>query len=197
MHLYTMFVSGGTPVRATTISGLEDAPSWSPDGNWLAFLHTAGSKFFLAKVRPGSGDPPVDLGEATGRSVPTWSPTGKWIAMHGAGDKLMLFSPDDKSTVELPGDAGPCAWSRDGKTLYQVRMEPPALVAIDIATRKEKKLRDLPGLAPFTSLNPGLQASLTQDGKSIVYSVNRPRQEVWILDGVQTPRPWWQRMTGR
>ena len=116
--------------------------------------------------------------------------------MHGAGDKLMLFSPDGKTPVELPGDAGPCAWSRDGKTLYQVRMDPPALVAIDIATRKEKKLRDLPGLAPFTSLNPGLQASLTQDGKSIVYSVNRPRQEVWILDGVRTPRPWWQRMIG-
>jgi hypothetical protein len=79
------------------------------------------------------------------------------------------------------------AWSRDGKTLYQIRAVKPALVAIDVATGKERVLRDLPGLAPHSTVSPGLRASLTSDGKSIVYSVNRPREEIWILEGVRAP----------
>jgi hypothetical protein len=78
-----------------------------------------------------------------------------------------------------------------------VRMGNPALVAIDIATGKETKLRDLPGLEPYAGSNPGLRASLTSDGKSIVYTVNRPRTEIWTLDGVQTPHSWWERILGK
>jgi Tol biopolymer transport system component/tRNA A-37 threonylcarbamoyl transferase component Bud32 len=197
VHVYTTFVSGGTPVRATNIDGLEDAPTWSPDGNWIAFGHIVGADFVLGKVRPGSGERPIDLGRIGGGAVPAWSPTGEWIAMHDGEDKLTLFSPDGKPSRALPGDGGPVAWSRDGKTLYQVRAEPPALVAIDITTKKETKLRDLEDLAPYTASSPGLMASLTSDGKSIVYTVNRARTEIWILDGIQPPRPWWQRMFGR
>ncbi|MGA7235940.1 MAG: protein kinase [Bryobacteraceae bacterium] len=194
VHVYTTFVSGGTPVRATNIDGLEDAPTWSPDGNWIAFGHVVGNDFVLGKVRPGSGEKPVDLGPVGG--IPVWSPTGEWIAANDGHGKLTLFSPDGKPSRPLPGDGGPFTWSRDGKTLYQVRVEKPALVAIDIATAKERKLRDLED-PPFASSSPGLMASLTSDGKSVVYTVNRPRTEIWILDGIQTPRPWWQRMFGR
>jgi hypothetical protein len=31
------------------------------------------------------------------------------------------------------------------------------------------------------------------DGR-IVYTVNRLRTEIWILDGIQTPRAWWRRI---
>ncbi len=197
LRIYTTFVSGGAPVRVTNSEGLEDAPTWSPDGNWIAFGHVSGPDFQLAKVRPGSGERPIDLGRAGGNAVPAWSPTGEWIAMHGPSGKLMLFSPEGKPPRELPGDAGPCAWSRDGKTLYQVRGDRPALFAIDIASGAEKKLRDLEDLTPYSSINPGWMASLTADAKSIVYSVNRPRNEIWILDGIQPPHPWWKRILGK
>jgi Tol biopolymer transport system component len=197
VHIYTAFVSGGTPVRVTKEPGLEDEPTWSPDANWIVFGHLAGHGLRLAKARPGSGEAPMELGLVGGPSVPAWSPTGEWIAMHDDHGNLMLFSPDGKPARKLPGDGGPCAWSRDGKTLYQVRMGNPALVAIDIATSKETKLRELPGLEPFSSSNPGLRASLTSDGKSIVYTVNRPRTEIWILDGVQTPHTWFERILGK
>ena len=146
VHVYTTFVSGGTPVRATNIDGLEDAPTWSPDGNWIAFGHIVGNDFVLGKVRPGSGEKPVDLGRIGG-GIPVWSPTGEWIATHDGHGKLTLFSPDGKPPRPLPGDGGPFTWSRDGKTLYQVRVEQPALVAIDIATAKERKLRRSGGSA--------------------------------------------------
>jgi Tol biopolymer transport system component len=154
LYIYTAFVSGGAPVRATSGNAeLEAAPAWSLDHN----------------------------------SVPAWSPTGEWIAMHGDG-KLILFSPDGKPSRTLPGDDGPVAWSRDGKVLYQIRMSPPALFGIDVASGREQKLRDLAGLRPYAAFNPGLHASLTSDGKSIVYTVNRERREIWILAGIQKPR---------
>jgi Tol biopolymer transport system component len=197
VHIYTAFVSGGTPIRVTKEPGLEDEPAWSPDGNWIVFGHLTGHGFLLAKAHPGSGEAPTDLGPVGGSAVPAWSPTGEWIAMHDDHGNLMLFSPDGKPSRKLPGDGGPYAWSRDGKTLYQVRMGSPALVAIDIGAGKETKLRDLPGLEPYTSSNPGLRASLTSDGKGIVYTVNRPRTEIWILDGVQTPHTWFERVLGK
>ena len=75
-----------------------------------------------------------------------------------------------------------------------MRIDPPELVAIDIAKGSAKTIRELPGQAPYATMNPGLRAALTGDGKSIVYTVNRPRQEIWILDGVQEPRAWYQRL---
>jgi eukaryotic-like serine/threonine-protein kinase len=198
IHVYTAFVSGGTPVRATTGAELEDAPAWSPDGQWLAFQRVVNNSLKLSKVRPGSGEPPVDIGTAVSNPIPAWSPTGEWIAASGENGVLTLFSPDGKLSRVLPGgDGGPVVWSRDGKTLYHLHVNPPALSAIDIATGRERKLRDLPGLAPYSSLNPGLQASFLSDGKSIVYTVNRPRQEIWILNGLQEPRPWYMRLFGK
>jgi TolB protein len=198
IHIYTAFVSGGTPVRAT--SGeleFEAAPSWSPDGKWISFEHVAHSSLQLAKVRPGSGEPPVDLGAIASNPVPAWSPSGEWIAACNDKGAPTVFSPDGKPPRLLPGnDCGPFAWSRDGKTLYQVRFA-PALFAIDIATGREQKLRDLADLEPFAGLNPGLRASLTSDGKNIVYTVDRLRVEIWILDGIQSPRTWYERLLGR
>src|SRR5579862_348717 len=116
----------------------------------------------------------------------------------GADDKLTLFSPDGKTSRKLPsGDQGPLAWSRDGKTLYHLTLGPPALMAIDIATGSQKKLRDLPGLTPYAGMNPGLCAGITPDGKDIVYTVNRARRELWILDGLQEPPAWYRRIFSR
>jgi Tol biopolymer transport system component len=194
--IYTVFASGGSAVRATTETvSTERSPTWSPDGNWLAFCHSAESGSRLAKVRPGAGEPPVDLG-ACGASLPEWSPTGEWIATGDPSGGLTLVSPEGNGRRTLSG-YGPVAWARDGKTVYQLRSELHSLVAIDVVTGKERTLRDLGELIPFSTLSPGLRASLTPDGKSIVYTVNRPREEIWILDGLQTPRPWYARLWGR
>jgi len=187
-YVYTLFAAGGSPVRATHETGvLEFAPTWSPDGNWLAYVRFQSGTDALMKIRPGSGDPPVRISAHNTSSVPVWSPTGEWIADYDEHDHPLLISPDGAKTKVLPGDQGPVVWSRDGKTLYQVREQPTALYAIDIAAGKDRKIRDLPGLVPTARLNPGIKASLSQDGKSIIYTVNRARQEIWLLDGVKAP----------
>ena len=196
VHLYTVFASGGAPVRATTGSDLEFCATWSPDGNWLAYSVVIGSTPALFKVRPGSGEAPVKVAGTYGQAAPVWSPDGSWIADHLDG-RLVLISPDGKQHRELPGDAGPVAWSHDSRTLYQVRYKTPALYAVDVASGKDRKLRDLPDLRPFSAGNPGLSAALTSDEKTIVYTVNRARSEIWILDGARRPSPWYERLIGK
>ena len=192
-HIYTLFVSGGTPVRASSSKDQEFCATWSPDGEWLAYSALVGPVGQLMKVQPGSGEAPISISQTFGIAAPVWSPTGEWIADHDREERLMLVSPDGKSQRLLPGDSGPVAWSRDGKSLYQVRAAPPALFSIEIATGKERKLRDLPDLEPYSNGRPGFSAALTQDSASIVYSVLRPRSEIWILSGIERPRPWYSR----
>ncbi len=115
IFLYTAFVSGGAPVRLTPGGdSVEMAPTWSPDGNWIAFVHLLNNQLRLAKVRVGSGERPVDIAALNQNPIPAWSPTGEWIAAYDTNRKLMLVSPDGKTARTLPGDGGPFAWSRDG-----------------------------------------------------------------------------------
>ena len=188
--LFTMQVANGLPALASTDAGVDGlAPTWSPDGAWLAFRTSVAEKFRLKKVRVGSADPPIDLGESCGQTMPEWSPTGEWIAYPNERCQFSLISPDGKQKVFI-GGTGPVAWSRDGRTLYRVDPDKHALAAVEIPSRRERVLRDLGELLPYSGPQPGLRASLTYDGKSIVYSVLRPREEIWILEDVRIREPW-------
>ncbi len=60
--LYISYAAGAAPVRATTAaSGLEEAPTWSPEGDRLAYLESGG----------GAGCPHGDPGGQQGAPCPT------------------------------------------------------------------------------------------------------------------------------
>jgi Tol biopolymer transport system component len=200
-QLWITGVAGSAPVRITTEEGLEFAPTWSPDGQWIAYrkLSRQGQSM-LAKVKVGASRSPVDLvQDLSTATLPEWSPTGEWIACTITGKPgITLVNPDGKNTRFLPGVSAPHAWSRDGRTIYQVRgTNNCTLVAVDIATGKERVIRELGDLQPGSSLGPGLRVTVAPDGKSLAWAVNRARSELWILDGLRTPRPWFRRLLWR
>lgn len=145
----------------------------------------------------GSGQP-VDLRQQTALAqaemiVPEWSPAGDWIACGDPQNRLMLVRPDNGESRTI-GQSGPVAWSGDGKALFQLRYEDHSLVRIDPATGRASVLRDVGDALPHNQAEPTRRLTLTRDGTKVVYSVVRPREEIWLLSGLRPAVPWLARI---
>jgi Tol biopolymer transport system component len=192
-------VAGGPPVRIC--DGY--CPTWSPDGQWLAFTNTArASRQQLLKVPVGHPKNQIVVRDAAGRFLPRWSPDGKWITIQ-LPEGFGVVSPDGARTKVLYkgvldwGSA--CGWSRDGSALYVAYPTPRGrlLSVFDVATGIEQRIRDLGPInfSYFAIYSTGL--SVSPDGKSLASSVLNLRFEPWILEGLEPPRPFWARLFAR
>ena len=121
------------PVPLTSYAGVEMLPSFSPDGNQVAFAWTGGNTesfdIYVKGVGPG---PPLQLTtHPDWDASPAWSPDGRWIAfLRGfpdAGEKMGLYlipplGGTERKLAETRVPAaimlGTClAWSPDSRWL--------------------------------------------------------------------------------
>jgi Tol biopolymer transport system component len=95
-----------------TGAGEDRAPSWSADGNTLAFASERSGQLDIWSVEPASGSGPVNLtGTDTQRELlPTWSPGGRiaFVTLHGTGDADTSIDVTDaagsnRTTIRSPG----------------------------------------------------------------------------------------------
>ena len=121
--------------------------------------------------------------------LPEWSPAGDWIACGDAQNRLTLLRPGGGES-RVVGQSGPVAWAGDGKALFQVRYDDRSLVKIDLSTGRTSVLRGVGDALPRDHGEPARRLSLTRDGTQVVYSVLRPREEIWLLTGLQPAHPW-------
>jgi Tol biopolymer transport system component len=85
--LWLIPVSGGRPVQLVTDDptfGYHDAPTWSPDGEWIAYTRSSGPLFGLSKVRVGTKETISLLDQVEPFSRSAWSPGGDWSSRQGA-----------------------------------------------------------------------------------------------------------------
>ena len=68
------------PLQLTDDPAQDGLPTWSPDGEWLAFLSNRGSEWAVWAVRPEDGREPVRLFGLEG------SPGAEWV-----GERMVWF----------------------------------------------------------------------------------------------------------
>ena len=103
--------------RLTSAVGVEDYPTWSPDGGRIAFQ----SEGDIWALQLGGGSP-VNL-TASPDSVernPAWSPDGSQIAFRSdrdGGGLFVMSAVGGAPRKLLPFDRGPPVWSADGREI--------------------------------------------------------------------------------
>ena len=154
-----------TPIfrRLTNLSGLEDFPTLSPDGQLLAFVHRAGSKSDIWVQRAGSRRPIDVTAECKGESFsPAFSPDGRLIAYGSqcGGGGIFVMGATGEDVRRLTKFGTHPAWSPDGKTIFYSneliirpygRLGTSALWAVDVASGNSRMVYEGDAIQPAVS----------------------------------------------
>jgi Tol biopolymer transport system component/tRNA A-37 threonylcarbamoyl transferase component Bud32 len=194
-------LDGSRPIKLVTAEGAfsleggqvlgaheQEAPTWSPDGDWIAYVGSSPNHFFLAKVRKG-GRPTVIREHPTPWTRPQWSPDGLWIACDTA-EGLTLVAPDGGSERVI-GEPGWFAygWSSDSSQVYGLRQSDDTrrlmLASIDIETGAERTLTA--DLGPVPQISFPARGFTRTPSQGFATSLARARSDIWLLEGFRPP----------
>ncbi len=189
--------SGGRPTPVTPADQTAITPSWSADGRWIAY----NTPDALMKIQVGSSAPPVQVLAKTAGVPAAWSPNGKWITTAVDG-QIGVVAPDggEKRVVfKRKFDQSALGWSRDGATLYLLDGglgDPVHLYAADVAKGGERLIATYPAMSAFYAelFISSTRLSPSRDGKYLLAPRFDVRSSVWLLEGVEPPRTFWQRL---
>ena len=186
-------LNGEAPLRiAHEPDGVfQRGPTWSPDGNWIAYCSTRSGHNVLMKARADGSGTQALLSKEAGAS-PSWSPRGDTIATLDS-TRLLLFNADGSGSRHT-GDGAwlSITWSKDGNLIYGLRRTPQRhleLAALDPRTGTASTRTDLgayPGAFSYATalgVEPIRGASLSPDGKTLITSTIDLKSSVWLLNG--------------
>jgi eukaryotic-like serine/threonine-protein kinase len=177
--------SAGTAARITPFTsfpGIEDHPSFSPDGNQVAFAW-GGEKSDNADIYVKQVGTEAFARLTTNLAVdhsPSWSPDGRYIAFVRStrdGNGLYLMSSlggterritDLPSFAALAGDLSAPSWSPDGELLavscQNSSQEPRSIFLVARETGEKQKLT-----SPLPGSHGDTQPSISPDGKTVAF----------------------------
>ena len=191
-------VAGGTPVAfGGEDDGYQDAPAWSPDGDWIAFIKGRIGEWSLAKARVGGGAAPVILKSGIPPFVarPQWSPDGRWIVCE-TSEGLTRVSSDGKgsSVIGSPGWLA-YGWAPDSRRIYGLRPTEDQhhfmLVSVDALTGAERVINENLGTLP--PANQPIRGFSRLGDRGFLTSIARVRSDIYLIEGFRLPPSWWER----
>ena len=129
--IYVKQVGDGEQIRITSHPNEEIMATWSPDGNWLAFLRRADrvNEPFHLIIVPAFGGMEREVVRVYGGL--DWSPDGKYLAVvnpatPGTPDGIHLISIDGNENRPLTHQADPLPYfdslPRSGQSHYELRI---------------------------------------------------------------------------
>jgi serine/threonine protein kinase len=197
----------------TSFVGWEWSPSWSPDGNMIAYSHMDGGSADVATIPTTGGDPHILTPDSPADEFnPRWSPDGSKIAFlsdRGRGTDIYWIPPTggaERKVAEtyIPflermgawaGALGSTPWSPDSEELLFSRLGEAGEVAVwrvRLATGEQTQL---------TYPSAGMEdvfASWSFDGESVIFSrTDRGARSLWRMPAaggeasLVTDEPMW------
>jgi serine/threonine protein kinase/Tol biopolymer transport system component len=181
--LQCMSGDGGNARTVASSLDVRGAPSWSPDGKWIAIGAKDGAAVRLYKV-PVAGGEPVRLVDSVS-SNPVWSPNGQFIVYSGTPRARSVLvkavTPDGQPyplpdlTVDRLGDS--YRFLPDGKALVVkeggFRRQNFSLVDLETGRRRQ-----------LTALKAGeqlLRFDVSPDGKRLVFERMRENSDIALI----------------
>jgi Tol biopolymer transport system component len=202
-RMWISSVTGGTPVPLSDERRYQDSPTWSPDGNSIAW--TVGSvsrsdgaepsSWSLVNGRVGSGNTAwrVLARDVVPFTRPQWSPDGRWILCE-TFDGLMIIANDGSQSKAIASNGWIAyAWDADGRTIFGLRptddLHHFMLVSVDVQTERERVLN--PNLGPIPQANQPIRGFSRLPNGGFLTSIARVRSDIYLIEGFRANRPWW------
>jgi serine/threonine protein kinase/Tol biopolymer transport system component len=190
--IYLTTKDGGTPQPVTTDEMQETDPTWSPEGNTLAFgrvdqLHPDQTSIRQFDVQTRQV---TELPGSHGIFAPRWSPNGRYIVAITSGDNANLMLYDvaakkwSKLDLKLNTTFGYLTWSHDSNFVYfdTGLGSNGAFYRVRISDSKVEKIVDLKKLKVFHSqYGPGSWTGLGP-GETPLVPRDISTQEIYSFD---------------
>ena len=199
-RIWITSLSGGKPFSIPGEVTYQDAPTWSPTGDWIAYLHGSKGNISLVKWEVGGRSAPAVLlktGIPMFVARPQWSPDGGWILLETYDGLSLVPAVTPGPPVLIGGsDWFAYAWDRDGSRIYGLRPSDDGhsvmLVDLNPKTKAERIINA--NLAPVTQAQQMIRGFSRLKTGGFLTSISRPRSDILLLTGFQRPRAWWQRL---
>ena len=181
-NLWKVRASGGWPIQLIQSDDVQSGAIWSPDGKWIVYQQDhAGNELYDLYAIPSDGGEPINLTNTpeVREQDPHWSPDGNTIAFaykpkEGTTYDIALLDWATRKVHKLTNEQQPgyfwsvVAWSKDGKTIYASRVNPPFTDAdvyrINVASGSAENLTPHQGTVRY------LASSLSPDGGTLLLS---------------------------
>ena len=137
------------------------SPTWSPDGNSIAFLSNRAEGWDLYTM-PATGGQATRLTSGSTADNPAWSPDGEWIAVE-RNHRIEAVSPHDRERSVLVNHGAHPTWSPSGQLAF--------------TRNRDLHVRESDGTERMV-LRDADQPHWSPDGRTIVFK----RRGIWELN---------------